>query len=74
MNSHKQNFVYWPSVGPQDIKHKQTNKFMNDLLLLSLVPLARCLLLSTDTTTHDLPHQSIAEPKRNFATSDANRK
>ena len=25
MNSHKQNSVCWPSVGPQDIKHKQTN-------------------------------------------------
>ena len=26
MKLHKQNFVCWPSVGPQDIEHKQTNK------------------------------------------------
>ena len=26
MNSHKQSFVWWPSVGPRDIEHKQTHK------------------------------------------------
>ena len=28
MNLHKQNFVCWPSVGPQDIKHTYIRKIL----------------------------------------------
>ena len=31
MNLQKQNFVCWPSVGPQDIKHKHTSRYSQTL-------------------------------------------
>ena len=37
MNSHEQNFVCWPSVGPQDIKQKNKQYFHNTAVVGSTI-------------------------------------